>query len=264
MVNTVLRVLFAFSLIPCNLLNALSATRSKVLVFGASRSVGIEVFKKLMKRTNTDVIGVVRSQRGAKALKQVGASDSQVKIADITDKEAMKEVFRGEDGCKVIFCVSSQPKRRLFSYVKSAVYRVTARKFKPKPENFYYPEGASPYLIDYMATKNCVDAAVAAKCEHFVLLSCMGGYRQTEMNEIGRSTDDDEKMGNVFKWRRACERHLMKRLFFTIVHFGLLTNDSGGNAEIVWDTDDALLRAGIRKICRVSLVAFLVYYHKMW
>ena len=231
---------------------ALSVSKSRVLVFGASRSAGMEVFKKLMKKSNVDVVGVVRSKRGVKSLKNIGADDSQIRIADITDREAIREVFRESENCRVIFCISSQPKRRLMSFVKSALFRVTSGKYKPKPGDFYFPHEATPYDINYVATKNCIDAAVSAKCEHFILLTCMGGYRQTELNEIGRSPSDEEKLGNIFKWRRACERYLMKRLFFTIIHSGTLTDESGGNAEVVWDTDDALLRGGIKKISKVG------------
>jgi hypothetical protein len=72
------------------------------------------------------------------------------------------------------------------------------------------------------------------------------------MNDIGRNPSDDDKYGNVFKWKRAGQRYLMKRLFFTIIHCGLLTNEKGAQKEIVWDTDDALLRSGLRKISKVG------------
>ena len=32
------------------------------------------------------------------------------------------------------------------------------------------------------------------------------------------------------------------RSFFTIIHAAQMIDDSGGEREIVWDTDDALLR----------------------
>lgn len=40
----------------------------------------------------------------------------------------------------------------------------------------------------------------------------------------------------------------MKRCFFTIIHAGALTDDPGGRREIVFDNDDALLRAGIKRM----------------
>jgi hypothetical protein len=229
---------------------SISAPRTKVIVVGASRSVGLEVFKKLLKNKKTfEVVGVVRSQRGIGILKGLGASDAQIKVADITDKESIRASLKGAD--KVIVCTSSKPRRTLFAFIKLFLSKLLRRDIKLKPTDMYYRENESPYVMDYVGARNCIDAAVAENCQHFVLLSCMGGYRQPELNEIGRSFDDEEKIGNVWKWKRASERYLMKRLFFTIVHSGKLSNDSGGKDEIVWDTDDALLRTGIRKISRV-------------
>lgn len=50
----------------------------------------------------------------------------------------------------------------------------------------------------------------------------------------------------------------MKRCFFTIVHSGILTDEPGGQREIVWDTDDALLRTQLRKIPREDVAEVLV------
>lgn len=50
----------------------------------------------------------------------------------------------------------------------------------------------------------------------------------------------------------------MKRCFFTVVHAAALTDDKGGMREIVWDTDDALLRTNFRKIPREDVAEVLV------
>ena len=70
------------------------------------------------------------------------------------------------------------------------------------------------------------------------------GYRGSKLNEIGKSNTNDKniKTGNIIKWKRAAERYLMKRCFFTILHAGQLTTEPSGNQEIIWDTDDILLR----------------------
>lgn len=70
------------------------------------------------------------------------------------------------------------------------------------------------------------------------------GYRGSKLNDIGKTNTNDKniKNGNIIKWKRAAERYLMKRCFFTILHAGQLTTEPGGNQEIIWDTDDVLLR----------------------
>ena len=50
----------------------------------------------------------------------------------------------------------------------------------------------------------------------------------------------------------------MKRCFFTIIHSGSLIDEKGGRREIVWDTDDALLRTNFRKIPREDMAEVLV------
>jgi nucleoside-diphosphate-sugar epimerase len=97
--------------------------------------------------------------------------------------------------------------------------------------------------VDFIGQKNTIDAATQAKVEHIVLLGSMGGYRGSKLNDIGRKAGEtDPKVGNILKWKRASERYLMKRCFFTIIHAGILTGEKGGEREIVWDTDDSLLR----------------------
>ena len=79
------------------------------------------------------------------------------------------------------------------------------------------------------------------------------------MNAIGRSDGETSpRKGNLLKWKRAAERYLMKRCFFTIVHCGALIDEKGGKREIVWDTDDALLRTKYRKIPREDVAEVLV------
>ena len=95
----------------------------------------------------------------------------------------------------------------------------------------------------------------------------MGGYRGSKLNDIGRSSssssngdndssinsdnsgrEEDPKKGNILKWKRAAERYLMKRCFFTILHAGALTDDPPGQRDVVFDNDDALLRTNFKTI----------------
>lgn len=50
----------------------------------------------------------------------------------------------------------------------------------------------------------------------------------------------------------------MKRCFFTVIHAGTLTDEPGGLHEIIWDTDDALLRTNFRKISKEDAAEVLI------
>lgn len=79
------------------------------------------------------------------------------------------------------------------------------------------------------------------------------------MNDIGRSKDDPElRNGNILRWKRAAERYLMKRCMFTILHAAKLTDEKGGCREIIWDTDDALLRTPFRRIPKEDAAEVIV------
>ena len=92
---------------------------------------------------------------------------------------------------------------------------------------------------------------------HVVMLGTMGGYGRSSLDKIGRvrGEEGDPKKGNLLKWKRKAERYLMRRAFFTIVHAGPLTDDPGGQMDVVWDTDDALLRTNFKKISKVPVLA---------
>lgn len=234
-----------------------SSSRTRVVVLEASKSVGLEVFKKLQKRKQFEVVGIVGTMNEGRKLRDLGATVEQIKVANVADRGELRVAFQGAQ--KVIDCRSSSPRRRLVSYVKSFFRKVFRGSSKLKGSDMFYSDDESPYRVDYIGLKNCVDAAVDANCDHFVLLSSMGGYRNAaELNEIGRQADDDERVGNLIKWRRAGERYLMKRLYFTIVHAGMLTDEVGGQSTIVWDTDDRLLSNGLRKISKEDVAEVLV------
>jgi hypothetical protein len=94
-----------------------------------------------------------------------------------------------------------------------------------------------------------------------MLISIQLGYRGSKLNDIGRSQEhekNDRKNGNILQWKRASERYLMQRRLFTIIHAALLTDDKGGEREIIWDTDDALLRTPFRTIPREDVAEVIV------
>jgi hypothetical protein len=84
----------------------------------------------------------------------------------------------------------------------------------------------------------------------------MGGYGRSSLDRI--RYDGAPRKDNLLKWKRKAERYLMRRAFFTIVHAGPLTDNPGGQKEVVWDTDDALLRTNFKKISKEDCAEVLV------
>jgi NAD(P)H-binding len=229
----------------------------KVVVTGASTSVGYLVFKKLLRSKNFFTIGLVRDRIGFNELKKLGVGDDQIRIGDITNRDTLTGIF--DEASKVIMCTSARPKKKFWFRIMNFFLRLIGRERIPQAADLYYPRNQCPYYVDFIGQKNVIDLCLDAKVEHIVMLGNMGGYRGSKLNAIGREEGDTSpKKGNLLKWKRAAERYLMKRCFFTIVHSGALIDEKGGKREIVWDTDDALLRTNFRKIPREDVAEVLV------
>lgn len=235
----------------------LSGNPARVVITGAGSSVGLLTFKRLMREQSFIPIGLVRDRKGYVALKSIGARDDQIRFGDITKKETLNGKF--DDVSKVIMCTSARPIKKISFVIKDSFRKLIGNERPARTSDLYYHSDQTPYYVDFIGQKNTIDACVRSKVDHIVLLGNMGGYRGSKQNDIGRSSvEDDPRTGNILKWKRASERYLMKRCFFTIVHAGALTNEKGGYREIVWDTDDALLRTNFRKIPREDVAEVLV------
>lgn len=216
------------------------------------------VFKKLLKKKSFEPIGIVRDKSGYNTLLRLGASPEQIKICDIRFKESLEGVFEG--ATKAILCTSARPKKTMRYAVTDFFRKLVGKSNPPDGSDLYYPDKQSPYDVDFIGQKNVIDCCLAAQVEHIVMLGNMGGYRNSKLNDIGKKPSDihNPKIGNLLKWKRAAERYLMKRCFFTIVHSGILIDESGGRREIVWDTDDALLRTNYRVIPKEDVADVLI------
>ena len=251
-------------------------TPNGIVVSGAGSGVGKIVMRKLLKQEaklhKYKPIGLVENQAEANELvAELGASRDSVAVVDLTDKAAVRMVFETQEDSgmrisKVVMCTSAKPRRKLQARVRDALASLNVFKRNRssskamKPDDLYYKEGRDPYHIDFLAQKHLIDAAKKAEVKHIVMLGSMGGYgRNNNLDKIGRKPGEtNSKRGNLLKWKRKAERYLMKRNFFTIVHAGPLTDESGGQTEIVWDTDDALLRTNFKKISKEDCAEVLV------
>jgi len=238
-------------------LTATKAPPLRVVVTGAAGSVGFHVVQKLVRSKTFEPIALIRQgdRKGSKALEKLGLAPSQIVRADITDKSSLKGVFRGAK--KVIMCTSATPRMKLWARLLTFVLRLFGIKRPASINDLYYPRGQEPFLVDFIGQKNVIDECVAEQVGHIVMLGNMGGYRGSKLNDVGR-VEGNEKRGNLLKWKRAAERYLMRRCFFTIVHAAALTDEKGGRREIVFDTDDALLRTSFRRIPKEDVAEVLI------
>ena len=127
--------------------------QTKVVITGAGNSVGMIVFKKLLKRKSYYPIGLVNDKKAYNSLINLGADPEQVKICDICDKQSLVGLFDG--ATKAVLCASSKPMRSLKYKLKSFLRKVTFRQQKnPTGTDLYYPDKLSPYQIDYLGNRN--------------------------------------------------------------------------------------------------------------
>ncbi|HKZ74740.1 MAG TPA: SDR family oxidoreductase [Steroidobacteraceae bacterium] len=82
------------------------------------------------------------------------------------------------------------------------------------------PEG--PQYVDYRGVVNLIDAAVAARVKHFVLISSASAGSHRDQSKQAR-------LGHILLWKTKAEDHLKASgLAYTIVGPAGLRNDAGG------------------------------------
>lgn len=225
---------------------------TKVAVVGADTEMGRLVFERLLRKKNCLPIALVQQAKAVKQLQRDLNIDKQfVQFYNPTiDNHALADTLQGVD--QVVLCATALAKPRLWFRLKNFLRRLVNKQRSPRPAELYYPKGKSPYEVDYVGNKRVIDECVRAGVEHVVLLGAMGGYRDhqksLEKGKVSGEDDNKNSNNNIFKYRRALERYLMKRRFFTILHAARLTDESGGRREVIWDVDDALLRTEFRSI----------------
>ncbi|KAH7622231.1 hypothetical protein NADE_004818 [Nannochloris sp. 'desiccata'] len=214
---------------------ATPAGKLKVVVTGAGGRTGSLVMKKLLERSDEyEAIGILRSEKSARQLKEWGAADSNIFLGDILGDNGaavLAESLKGAD--RLVVCTSAVPKIKPFSLVPVILAKIFKKEgVRPK---FTFKENQLPEQVDWMGQKMQFDAAKAAGVEKCVVVGSMGGTdRDNFLNTIGD--------GNILVWKRRAEAYLLKSgLNFTVIHPGGLKDDEGGKRELVLDVDDNLI-----------------------
>ena len=220
----------------------------RVAVTGAGGQTGQLAFRKMLARPEMySPVGIVRSEASRAALLESGVPEDCIKIADVTDPEAIAEAMAGCEA--LIIGTSAKPAP------SGDMDEATGRPI------FTYPNGP-PEVVDWLGQKAQIDAA--KQCgpgTHVVICSSMGGTDPSNMlNALGRETleDGSTKGGNILLWKRKAEKYLIDSgLPYTIVHPGGLLNEAGGKREICIGVDDNR-DEGERSIPREDVAEVLV------
>lgn len=205
-----------------------AAAPRKVVVSGAGGQTGQSLFRKLLSFPDEFApVGLVRTEESKASLVESGVPPDSVRVADVTNSDAVKEAT---EGCSA-FCVCTSAK-------PSPTGETDGESGRPI---FGFPNGV-PEEVDWIGQKNQIDACPPGT--HVVLCSSMGGTDPAHsLNALGRTANPDGTTsgGNILKWKRKAEVYLMESgLPYTIVHPGGLINEPGSERELVLGVDDSM------------------------
>mgnify|MGYP001804785560 CR=1 FL=1 len=112
-----------------------------------------------------------------------------------------------------------------------------------------------PSQVDWRGQKYQIDAAKRAGAKKVVLVGSMGGTQEENfLNTIGPEGERD-----ILVWKRKAEIYLTESgLDYSIIHPGGLSNDAGGEREIVFGVNDELLETTYRRIPRADVAEVAV------
>lgn len=193
-------------------------SKKKVFVTGAGGRTGKLVFEKLQSNPDYHPVGLVRSDKAAAQLKEMGAGADQVVVGDILQSggEAMlAEALAGAEALMV--CTSAVPEIKKLSLIPVLLAKLFRREgVRPK---FSFKAGQLPEQVDWQAQRVQFDAAKAAGVSKVVVCGSMGGtQRDNFLNTIGD--------GNILVWKRRAEAYLCRSgLNYVIVHPGGLKDN---------------------------------------
>lgn len=210
--------------------------------------------KKLLERKeHFDPKGVVRSDKSKSQLKGYGATDEQIFVGDILDEGGQAVLEKAVQNCHaMVICTSAVPQINYLSLIKVFWGKLTKQQ-GVRPD-FTFKSGQMPEKIDWIGQKLQIDAAKKAGVKHCILVSSMGGtQRDNALNSIGN--------GDILVWKRRSEKYLVDSgIDYTIIHPGGLTDDAGGNRDLIVDVDDVLIKDGskFRRIPRDDVAELCV------
>uniref|UniRef100_A0A0D9XH61 NAD(P)-binding domain-containing protein n=1 Tax=Leersia perrieri TaxID=77586 RepID=A0A0D9XH61_9ORYZ len=179
--------------------NKTKKEKDLVFVAGATGKVGSRAVRELIKLGFRVRAGVRSAQRASSLVQSV----EQLKLDDATSPAEKLELVECD--------LEKQPQADIVSAIGNAEIVVCSIGASEKD----ILDVTGPYRIDYIATNNLVQAATAAKVEHFILVTSLG------TNRIGFPAFLLNLFWGVLCWKRRAEEALISSgLPYTIVRPG--------------------------------------------
>ncbi|KAG9440888.1 hypothetical protein H6P81_021053 [Aristolochia fimbriata] len=206
-------------------------------VAGATGRVGSRAVRELIK-LGFRVRACVRSKQRAEPLVQsvrgltVDGGFQPVEKLEIVecDLEKSQEIGPAIGNASVVLCCIGASEKEIFDIT-------------------------GPYRIDYMATKNLIDAATVAKVDHFILLTSLG------TNKIGFPAAILNLFWGVLIWKRKAEEALLASgLAYTIVRPGGMERPTDSFKEthnLVLSNEDTLFGGLVSNLQVAELMTFM-------
>ncbi|XP_038887687.1 protein TIC 62, chloroplastic [Benincasa hispida] len=165
-----------------------------VFVAGATGRVGSRTVRELLKLGFRVRAGVRNSQKAetlVENVKRIKLDEAVEKLETVVcDLEKPNQIGSAIGNASIVICCIGASEKEIFDIT-------------------------GPYRIDYLATKNLVEAATVAKVKHFVLLTSLG------TNKIGFPAAILNLFWGVLLWKRKAEEALIASgLPYTIVRPG--------------------------------------------
>ncbi|KAK4401580.1 protein, chloroplastic [Sesamum angolense] len=211
-----------------------------VYVAGATGRVGSRTVRELLKLGFRVRAGVRSIQRAASLLQSV----QNMKLDDVaggtqpTDKfelvecdlEKRNQIGQALGNASIVICCIGASEKEIFDIT-------------------------GPYRIDYLATKNLIDAATSAKVDHFILLTSLG------TNKFGFPAAILNLFWGVLCWKRKAEEALLASgLPYTIVRPGGMERPTDSYKEthnITLSEEDTLFGGQVSNLQVAELMAFM-------
>lgn len=188
----------------------------KVFVAGATGQTGRRIVAQLVER-GIPVRALVRDRQKADSILP---NDVELVIGDVLQTQTLKEAIA--DSTVLICATGATPSLN--------------------------PSG--PFQVDYVGTKNLVDAALACNLQHFVLVSSLCTSKLFHPLNL---------FWLILLWKKQAEQYLQKSgLTYTIVRPGGLKNEDNDDNIVMAAADQlfegSLPRAKVARVCIESLL----------
>ncbi|KAK6916521.1 NAD(P)-binding domain [Dillenia turbinata] len=222
-------------------------------VAGATGRVGSRAVRELLK-LGFRVRAGVRSAQRAETLVQVWAKLSQTyKLTECQTNEAgwsRWDSIPAVERLELVECDLEKPDQ--IGPALGNVSVVLCCIGASEKEVF---DVTGPYRIDYLATKNLIDAATAAKVNHFILLTSLG------TNKVGFPAAILNLFWGVLIWKRKAEETLLASgIPYTIVRPGGMERPTDAYKEthnMILSQEDTLFGGQVSNLQVAELMAFM-------